>query len=319
MSHPIFEYNMIAMYGNEGKKWFESLPSIIESLSNKHHWTDLTPFDNLTYNYVAHGALGNTNIVLKISLDTIALKRQKRVLEAFQNHLSIKLLYSEPGLLLMERALPGFSLKTTFPEQDNFAITQCCKCIESLQKCFSTPDSLPGIPFLKDWLSKLDLRDENRVLIGMPLDDKASIDYSNQHRALANKAFVLSRRLLAQDRPIKLLHGDLHHDNIVLHGSEWIAIDPQGVWGPMEYEVAAFLMNPIPEMMRITTAEEMKTLIATRIATFANNLHLSVDLITQYAFVKSVLCATWSVEDKSDPSEFLTLATIFESLIVNTS
>ena len=56
----------------------------------------------------------------------------------------------------------------------------------------------------------------------------------------------VARRLLAEPREVTVLHGDLHHDN-VLHGSRgWLAIDPKGLIGERTYEVANLLGNPWP-------------------------------------------------------------------------
>ena len=39
-----------------------------------------------------------------------------------------------------------------------------------------------------------------------------------------------------------LLHGDLHHDNILFDKKRgWLAIDPKGIIGEAEIEVSAFL------------------------------------------------------------------------------
>ena len=42
-----------------------------------------------------------------------------------------------------------------------------------------------------------------------------------------------------------LIHGDLHHYNILLSKDSWLAIDPKGVIGPAAYEVGPLLMNPL--------------------------------------------------------------------------
>lgn len=46
----------------------------------------------------------------------------------------------------------------------------------------------------------------------------------------------------------RLIHGDLHHHNILRHGNGWAAIDPQPAVGEPEYDVATFLWNPVGTM-----------------------------------------------------------------------
>lgn len=43
-----------------------------------------------------------------------------------------------------------------------------------------------------------------------------------------------------------LLHGDLHHENILLNEGQWVMIDAKGVFGDRAFEGAAFMRNPIP-------------------------------------------------------------------------
>ncbi len=50
--------------------------------------------------------------------------------------------------------------------------------------------------------------------------------------------------LLSQGEPV-LLHGDLHHYNLLQHQDTWLAIDPKGVVGEREFEIGAFLRNPV--------------------------------------------------------------------------
>ncbi len=45
-----------------------------------------------------------------------------------------------------------------------------------------------------------------------------------------------------------LLHGDLHHDNILLRGApdgavEWAVIDPKGIVGDVHFDVIQYLLN----------------------------------------------------------------------------
>ncbi|HYK99288.1 MAG TPA: aminoglycoside phosphotransferase family protein [Candidatus Acidoferrales bacterium] len=42
-----------------------------------------------------------------------------------------------------------------------------------------------------------------------------------------------------------LVHGDLHHHNLLRHDVRWIAIDPKPMLGEREYDVVTLLWNPI--------------------------------------------------------------------------
>lgn len=60
------------------------------------------------------------------------------------------------------------------------------------------------------------------------------------------KDFVICRakELMSNQGEPVLLHGDLHHYNILQRQSEWLAIDPKGIIGEREFEIGTFLKNP---------------------------------------------------------------------------
>ena len=92
----------------------------------------------------------------------------------------------------------------------------------------------------------------------------------------------------------RLLHGDLQHYNVLLddrHG--WVAIDPKGVTGEMEYEAGAMLRNPneAPELLaRPATIER-------RVWMLADALALDARRVLAWGFAQAVLSAIWGVED----------------------
>lgn len=42
-----------------------------------------------------------------------------------------------------------------------------------------------------------------------------------------------------------LLHGDLHHHNLLRSADGWVAVDPKPLLGDREFDVTAFLWNPV--------------------------------------------------------------------------
>ena len=59
-----------------------------------------------------------------------------------------------------------------------------------------------------------------------------------------------------------LLHGDLHHHNILDAGDRYVAIDPKPMLGEPEFDIPSFLWNPLPYRMRLDVTER-------RLAAFA--------------------------------------------------
>lgn len=58
----------------------------------------------------------------------------------------------------------------------------------------------------------------------------------------------LVSELLATTKEVVALHGDLHHENILLGERGWVVIDPKGLAGDPAFELAAFMRNPIDEL-----------------------------------------------------------------------
>jgi streptomycin 6-kinase len=65
------------------------------------------------------------------------------------------------------------------------------------------------------------------------------------HGGLLGRAHSAAQALLADPRDIVVLHGDIHHGN-VLDGGErgWLAIDPKGLLGERTFDFVNILRNP---------------------------------------------------------------------------
>ena len=65
-------------------------------------------------------------------------------------------------------------------------------------------------------------------------------------KSLVERAEHSVANFFSEDYVPMLIHGDLHHYNILIVGKySWLAIDPKGVIGPAAYEVGPLLMNPL--------------------------------------------------------------------------
>jgi streptomycin 6-kinase len=95
-----------------------------------------------------------------------------------------------------------------------------------------------------------------------------------------------------------LLHGDLHHWNILsAQRQPWLALDPKGVIGEREYEVGALLRNP---NLGNYTDPELKKLQDRRLRIFEEMLGFDRERMLAWGLAQAVLSAWWSVEDHGD-------------------
>lgn len=65
------------------------------------------------------------------------------------------------------------------------------------------------------------------------------------HGGILTRSAETARTLLAEPRDVGVLHGDIHHDNILDFGSRgWLAIDPKRLRGERGFDYANLFCNP---------------------------------------------------------------------------
>lgn len=280
----------MGIYGEQGAKWLADLLKIINILAASWQLSHLEVVNNLSYHCVLTGKQGDQPIILKLGLDYRALTREALVLKAFQGYGCVRLLdqNNDYGALLMERAMPGYSLKSLFPDCEEEAIQITSQMMTKLHHA-PVPSHLQILK-VDDWLAALD---KDQV---MPLH-------------YLQKARKLKQHLLETSAQPVLLHGDLHHDNILLHEKGWVAIDPKGVIGEAAYEVAAFIRNPLPDLLETPNVQD---LIDNRIQRVAKFLNLDPLRLRHWSYVQAVLATIWALEDGLDPKNFIRLIELFD-------
>lgn len=310
-----FEQNIMSLYGEKGRQWLHHLPNLLTQLANTYGLSNLKPVNNLSYNYVSSGFQDSKAIILKLGLDIDGFKREAAALMAFSGFGVVEVISENNGLLLLECAVPGVSLKSHFPKNDDEAINITANLIKRLHK--APIPNIHGFPHIKDWLTALDHPICHPRENGDPaLDSRLR---GNDIQCHLQKARQLRDHLLKTTGPDALLHGDLHHDNILQNGEDWVAIDPKGVIGEPAYEVAAFIRNPIPELL---THDDAPNVIYNRVTRFIDLLELPSQRILDWCFVQAVLAWVWALEDLSfealaqrdgcDTSYFKNLTKFFE-------
>ena len=91
-----------------------------------------------------------------------------------------------------------------------------------------------------------------------------------------------------------LLHGDLQHYNVLLDRDRgWLAIDPKGVVGELEYEIGAMIRNPVDHPALFTNPATINR----RLEILTAMLNLDHARALRWSFAQSVLSLIWGVED----------------------
>ena len=294
--------NIISMYNDEGQQWLDSLPDITAKIANEHNLSGLTPVNNMTFNYVASGYQNDKPIILKMGMNSKALVKEVLCLKAFALASAAEVIAHDNNMIIMQRAVPGFTLKNHFPDNDMDATKILCEKLKELYKA-SIPES-HNLYHLSELFKTLDQK----------------LDIPDE---ILSKAKHLRDKLLSTTTEEVLLHGDLHFDNILKNGDSesrrssksedgWLVIDPKGFIGDPAFEPAAFLCNPIPAVLQENKPRE---LIENRINICSADLGIDAQRITDWLYAKSVLCWAWSLEDNLDASYWKELLSILYIIV----
>lgn len=122
-------------------------------------------------------------------------------------------------------------------------------------------------------------------------------------------ALYLADELQMTQEHTVLLHGDLHHENVMRRSSgDYVCFDPKGFVGDPSYEIATILKNPwdYPQISQI------EQVCLERAAKFARALKLPYERILKYAFVHMCLSMLWALEDGLDYSHQYEIALFLE-------
>src|SRR5262245_44765257 len=200
-----------------------------------------------------------------------------KVLRAFNGNGVVRVYEEREGAVLLERIVPADSLvELVVTDQDEQATGILAALIARMNSA-KPPD---GCITVEDWTRGFDhyLRSDDEQI----------------PRELVQQARDSYMQLCSSQERRRLLHGDLHHDNVRYGANRgWLAIDPKGVVGEIEYEIGAALRNPI-EQPDLFVA---RTVIQRRIDQFRRELSIDGDRLLRWGFAQAVLSVIWSWED----------------------
>jgi len=110
------------------------------------------------------------------------------------------------------------------------------------------------------------------------------------------KSATAARALLDAPREVSVLHGDLHHGNVLDFGPRgWLAIDPKGLWGDRGYDHANLLCNPDVETATAPGA------LARRVAVVSRAADIEPRRLLSWLLAYCGLSASWTLGDGDDP------------------
>ncbi|HEX6384194.1 MAG TPA: aminoglycoside phosphotransferase family protein [Anaerolineae bacterium] len=265
-----------------GKEWLANLPQLIAVCKARWGLTVQSHFAGLSYNYVAPANMADgTEIVLKLGVTREELTMEIEALRLYDGRAMCRLVDAdaEQGILLLERLQPGHML--TAVSDDEEATRIAADVMRRLWRSLPEGHTFPSVSEWADGLARL--RAEFGGTTG-PFSAR-----------LVEMAESLFADLLASSAEPVLLHGDLHHYNILAAEREpWLAIDPKGVSGEPAYEVGALIRNPMPD---IYGWSDLERVLARRFDILAEMLALDRQRLVAWSVAQQVLSAWWAYED----------------------
>lgn len=196
-----------------------------------------------------------------------------------------RVLAKDGDAILMERATGNRSLTDMARRgHDDDASRIICEVGKTLHAaCDLPPSSL--VP-LSNWFAELPQAAAN-------------------HGGILVQAATTVRELLATPQDVCVLHGDLHHGNVLNFGPRgWLAIDPKGLIGERGFDFANIFCNPSAE---IATAPGRLARQATVVAEAA---YLDRTRLLRWILAYAGLSAAWTIGEGGNATLALTVAEI---------
>ena len=246
-------------------------------------------FEETESSILAFGLRDDQSVVLKVTRTPRDEWRAGEVLRALDGDGTVRVYDHIEGAMLLERLRPGTRLAGLASSGND---DQATAILADVIGRLGPREAPNGTPTVEEWgkaFQRYAVSGDARIPADLVAD--------------ANRVYLALCR--SQSRP-RLLHGDLHHDNVLLDDQRgWLAIDPKGVIGELEYEVGAALRNPVDHPSLFVDAERIQK----RVAQFVSRLGLDGSRVLAWAFAQAVLSAVWMIEDGSEPgTAFLAFA-----------
>ncbi len=277
-----FINNIHSIYGEEGKTWLSNLSAHLARLSAQWNFQMIQPVKDMTYNFVAVVKLPSGLAVLKTAPLAAKLIAEAEWLNAHKK--SVPLIFhidKKNNAYLMEKIEPGNSIKSLVKAgNDEQATRIIAQVILDLQST--------------DTLHQMNYQHIS--------EHASSFAFLRGHvdASIIDNAELIFKELCADSSNDIILHGDLHHDNILQGNNSWSVIDPHGYIGDPCAEIGPMIFNPFDCFPKHSS---MQNIIETRLNILAEMLPFDLERIKAWAFCLSLRSAAWDVEGFNKPND----------------
>lgn len=213
------------------------------------------------------------------------------------------------GVLLLERARPGTTLEEMTERDDDRATESLARVIREYGKPVADPESL-GLRSFAELAEAFERFDRGphgavarrraagtaqaRLSVVLGVDELGTgVQAIRSARATAERVL---EELLADRSEAYLLHGDLHHGNVLADEERGLlVIDPWGLYGDRSVDVAPALHNPNELVSR---TPDVGSLVRRRLSIYADVLGADRERLSAWCYVYGTIRALWALEDE---------------------
>jgi streptomycin 6-kinase len=217
-------------------------------------------------------------------------------LRHFNGHGAVRLLRSDDDAQLLEYANGNDLTGLVQNGQDEAATAIIADVLNALHANAAPPPE--GITHLSMWFRAL--------------YTQADKERPKGSDSIFVRAAALAEKTLAEPREPRVLHGDIHHENIRQSPRGWLAFDPKGLYGERTYDLANTLCNPRP-IYGVETADESRILRNSGI--LAERCGIEQRRVLLFLYLYACLSASWTLQEATtgwDITDILEIASIAE-------
>lgn len=290
---------MVDVFGEAGKVWLTKLDSTIHFCEKEWKLQIGEPVSNLSYNYVLHAKEPNgTPVMLKLGVPSFDFSNEINTLNVYGGKGCARLLKAdaERGAMLLEKLVPGTMLSEE--KDEKAAVHQFLEVWSAIRRPVPAECKSPTI---LDWASGLGRYNSMHPNGDGPIDSRY-IEMAQAYFAELTESTI----------GMELLHGDLHHENILYDEEKgWLAIDPKGVVGDPYFDLISFMTN------HLLKKENPKRLLSQRVEWISECLSLDRNRLLKAAVAMGILSACWGIEDHDpDWQQAYTCAKWFKEILI---
>ena len=219
-----------------------------------------------------------------------------RLMVWWNGHGAARVFEHDDTAVLLERALGVRSLAAMAEGGEDDAATRIlCSTVGRLHSADGTPPN--GLRTLTDWFAELFL-------------------HAHDVGGFFARSAVIASELLADQREIVVLHGDMHHGNVLDFAgagagtdADWLAIDPKHIIGDRAFDFTNILCNPNGEVATRSGR------LARQVDVIADAAALDRERLLRWTVAWGGLSAAWLERGNQPPGHALEVGEAAERLL----